>query len=134
MNVFGTEMHLVTFIFSAIISLASGPPSDSTAGRTWFVRGINGLGRMLDKCFKSAGSYYLGEWHFHPFASPSPSSQDIQQMLTIAKDKKYNCPEPIMIILGGDPNTNSNALYVCLFLRSGNIIHMRNISDDVLSK
>ncbi len=115
----------------AIISLVSGPPSDSKSGRTWFIRGINGLRKLLDKCYKSAGSYYLGEWHFHPFASPSPSTQDIQQMLAIAKDRKYNCPEPIMIILGGDPNTNSATLYICVFQRSGSIIHLSNISDGI---
>lgn len=108
----------------AIISLASGAPPDSTAGRTWFARGVKGLRKLLDKCHKTAGSYYLGEWHYHPFASPQPSGHDIKQMIAIARDTKYNCPEPIMIILGGNPESHDYLLYVCIFLRSATIIKL----------
>jgi integrative and conjugative element protein (TIGR02256 family) len=45
--------------------------------------------------------YYLGEWHFHPNASPNPSGQDKRQLMEIANNASYNCPEPIMIIIGG---------------------------------
>lgn len=106
----------------AMVSLASGPPSDSKAGQTWFYRGVKGLDKLLKKCFANAGTYYLGEWHFHPFASPSPSGQDLAQMKIIASDLRYNCPEPIMLILGGDPSSERVNLCAYVILRSNQVI------------
>jgi hypothetical protein len=60
----------------------------------------------------------LGEWHFHPYATPSASADDERQMLTIADDPRYHCPEPILLIMGGDPSGAwTMAAYV--FTRSG---------------
>ncbi|MEQ9442146.1 MAG: Mov34/MPN/PAD-1 family protein [Cyclobacteriaceae bacterium] len=87
----------------ALLTQVVGPTQDSTAGRTWFRRGIKGLQRLIDHYWKSEHSYYLGEWHFHPFAPPAPSSQDLRQMNNIACSHSYNCPEPLLLILGGDP-------------------------------
>ncbi len=78
----------------------TGPPSDSKSGRTWFVRGINGLKKLLYRLWEDK-IYYLGEWHFHPKSKPKPSFQDISQMKKIATDQQYQCPEPILIIIGG---------------------------------
>lgn len=89
----------------AIITKIITSPSDSRAGRTWFHRGIKGLKYLLN-CLWSENIYYLGEWHFHPFASPNPSSVDIKQIKKIALSKDYNCPEPILLIVGGDPKEN----------------------------
>jgi len=72
---------------------------DSTFGRTWFKRGIKGLKRLLINCW-SENQYYLGEWHFHPGNSPSPSRTDIKQMYNICNSTKFNCPEPILLIVG----------------------------------
>jgi hypothetical protein len=47
--------------------------------------------------------HYLGEWHFHPFAAPSPSSIDYSQMAEIAVSRSWRCPEPVLLIIGGDP-------------------------------
>ncbi len=85
---------------TAIISLVTGPPSDSASGFYWFKRGIKGLKQIIEKCWTN-NSYYLGEWHFHPMSSPKPSSQDIKQIREIAFSNQYNCPEPIMLIIGG---------------------------------
>ena len=60
------------------------------------------------------GQYYLGEWHYHPNASSLPSGIDNKQMIKLSRDKKLNCPEPILIIIGGyKDNWSINArLYV----------------------
>ena len=82
------------------------PPTDSRRGRTWFQRGVRGLQKLLDRFWQAERQYYLGEWHFHPYAAPSPSGRDIAQMEDIAGADSYHCPEPLLIILGGDPRAS----------------------------
>jgi hypothetical protein len=48
--------------------------------------------------------FYLGEWHFHPFNDSTPSSTDIDQLKKFSETPSLRCPEPIMVIVGGDPN------------------------------
>lgn len=88
---------------TAEVAIATGPGRDSRAGGTWLVRGIKGLQSVLDHLWSRRAGYYLGEWHFHPGALPEPSGQDVSQMKSIAGSTRYNCPEPVLIILGGDP-------------------------------
>jgi integrative and conjugative element protein (TIGR02256 family) len=91
----------------AIVTGCSEPPEDSKRGMNFFHRGIQGLQKWINKLWKlEQRRYYLGEWHFHPFSNPSPSSTDTKQMKINAKDKSYSCSEPILFIIGGDPNTN----------------------------
>ncbi len=52
------------------------------------------------------GTYYIGEWHFHPFMSPVPSGTDLRQIRAIARDRDYQCPVPILIVVGGDPSAD----------------------------
>jgi len=95
----------------AKISVATAPPPDSEGGRAWFRRGTAGLKRLLDQLWK-IGDYYLGEWHYHPGASPQPSTQDLDQLRIISSDPRYACPEPVMVILGGQPPNHSLAAMV----------------------
>ncbi|MCC6678238.1 MAG: Mov34/MPN/PAD-1 family protein [Phycisphaerales bacterium] len=88
---------------TAIIEIATGPGGDSRAGRAWLIRGVKGLQRLLNSLWSSGGGYYLGEWHFHPGAAPTPSHQDVSQMKVIASSPRYHCPEPVLVILGGEP-------------------------------
>lgn len=85
----------------AEVTEITGPPPDSRAGRTWFVRGVKGVGAWLGKLWKK-NQYYLGEWHFHPSAAPEPSKVDIEQMRKIASAAQCHCPEPILLVVGGD--------------------------------
>jgi integrative and conjugative element protein (TIGR02256 family) len=86
----------------AIVSGVTPAPNDSTSGTTWFHRGISGLQQLLNRLWRRR-EYYLGEWHFHPAATPTPSGVDWQQMRDIAASGSYRCPEPILLIVGGDP-------------------------------
>lgn len=45
------------------------------------------------------GTFFLGTWHTHPLGAPTPSAEDIAQLLRDSTDT--NCPEPVMVILGG---------------------------------
>ena len=48
--------------------------------------------------------FYIGEWHFHPNGTTTPSPQDFTQLSEISESNRYNCPEPIMIIVAGTPS------------------------------
>lgn len=87
----------------AVVTNVSSAPSDSKSGRTWFIRGVRGLQRLVDRFWQRERIYYLGEWHFHPFGSPRPSQTDANQMREIALSLQYHCPEPVLLIIGGDP-------------------------------
>lgn len=79
----------------------SNSPSDSVKKKSFFKRGTKDLQKRLDRLWKE-GYYYLGEWHYHPNSLPNPSSSDIKQMISLSKNKKLNCPEPILVIIGGN--------------------------------
>lgn len=100
----------------ALVQIVTGAPADSKTGRTWFERGIRGLQAKLDLLWRRNGGYYLGEWHFHPFGAPIPSSTDNKQLRKISNSRLYRCPEPLLIILGGDPAATWS-LRCFLFLR-----------------
>lgn len=85
----------------AIISRVTGPPKDSKHGKFFFRRGINGLMSIINKEW-SLGQYYLGEWHFHPNSSSTPSIVDNIQMKKFLINKSLKCPEPILLIVGGN--------------------------------
>ena len=88
---------------TAIVTAITGAPPDSRQGRTWFHRGIRGFQALILGLWARKRHYYLGEWHFHPSGSAEASSVDIRQMKAIACSPSYQCPEPILLIIGGDP-------------------------------
>ena len=88
----------------ALVKVVTNAPSDSLRGSTWFHRGIWGLQERLNRLWYGRQYFYLGEWHFHPNHSAHASSTDIEQMREIAISEQYNCPEPILLICGGNPN------------------------------
>jgi integrative and conjugative element protein (TIGR02256 family) len=86
----------------AVITEVTGPPRDSIASRWSFIRGLHGLQQRINRAWRRR-DYYLGEWHFHPFARPIPSDQDRTQIIAFSIDPAYRCPEPILLVVGGDP-------------------------------
>ena len=88
---------------TALVLKVTPAPPDSRAGRTWFYRGTQGLPRLLDEAWQN-GLYYIGEWHFHPLTDPTPSETDRWQLRDIARDERYYCAEPLLLIFGGHPH------------------------------
>lgn len=84
----------------AVIETITGPPRDSQRGRTWFKRGIKGLGKILEKYWKR-NRFYIGEWHYHPDGEPFPSNKDKNQLKAICLSEDYDCSAPILVIVGG---------------------------------
>ena len=89
--------------YNAIVTDVSASPSDSRRRRTSFDRGVKGLQTWLNRLWEKERRYYLGEWHFHPFASPNASMTDHEQMRRYSKTESLHCPEPVMLVIGGDP-------------------------------
>jgi integrative and conjugative element protein (TIGR02256 family) len=87
----------------AVVTALSGPPEDSIHGPRLFERGTKGIQRWISRLWREQRHFYLGEWHFHPGGAPVPSSDDREQMKRLSKDKKLKCPEPILLIIGGNP-------------------------------
>ena len=79
------------------------PPPDSVAGPSTFIRGTKGVKRELKTLRREKQIFYLGEWHFHPFAAPTPSTVDLSEMRSKKLKRAFHCPEPILLIIGGDP-------------------------------
>lgn len=105
----------------AVITGFSPPPSDSHMGRFSFNRGIAGLQTKIQALWKKKNrEYYLGEWHFHPFASSAASSTDRQQMFAHANKPELQCPEPIMIIIGGNPRHDWD-VNMAVYTRAGDV-------------
>jgi len=90
----------------AIVAEATGPPADSTRLPRRFIRGVQGLQQLLDRLWNRQRLYYLGEWHFHPDSSSLPSQQDLREMLKISRNRLTECPEPLLVIIGGEPDAN----------------------------
>jgi Prokaryotic homologs of the JAB domain len=83
---------------------ATGPPRDSRFWPFAFWRGLRGLRAILATRWEESGTYYLGEWHFHPCMSAEPSGTDLTQMRRFAADPAYRCPKPVLVVVGGDPS------------------------------
>jgi len=88
----------------AVVTDISSAPRDSLRGHFSFIRGIQGLQEWLVSLWQEPiRQYYLGEWHFHPESTATASEEDINQLHKIACSDQYHCPEPILLILGGNP-------------------------------
>ncbi|WP_352875329.1 Mov34/MPN/PAD-1 family protein [Mesorhizobium sp. M0959] len=106
----------------AVIREATGKPRSSIFGWYTFVRKTSGLAALLKKQWRE-NQYYLGEWHSHPSAPPTPSGQDRSTMRAIAGDNGYCCPEPILLIVGG--RDDSREISITVFLRNGQAVQLR---------
>ena len=107
----------------ATITKVCGPPADSRRTRSRFWRGIAGLQALIDRAWKDK-EYYLGEWHYHPSGPSLPSSTDIDQMKRISESEKYNCPEPILVVVGSS-HTLSGSVTAHVFPRGHNAVRLQ---------
>lgn len=78
-----------------------------------FVRGNTGLEEQLIRYYNDfPRKIYLGEWHTHPNAKPTPSKIDLKAMREIENSDSVKISSPILIILGINQNTYSVGAYV----------------------
>lgn len=97
----------------AEITTITRAPAESKRTRCSFMRSTQGIITKLKNAWKKQ-QYYLGEWHYHPNASPKPSGLDLQTMLNLSGSEELHCPEPILLIIGGSPSTWYQYIGVCV--------------------
>lgn len=97
---------------------------DSRGTRTTFVRGVVGLADYFSKLLNGSRGrrHYVGEWHSHPNGSVSPSPTDDCNQLAIANEVKTDCPEAVLVIVGGEVTAFSE---VAVFVYSRNLGKIR---------
>lgn len=86
--------------WAEITDITEAPVNSKRTQRS-FVRSTYGIITKLKSAWRMQ-QYYLGEWHYHPNASPQPSGLDLKTMFDLSKDKELHCPEPILLIIGGN--------------------------------
>jgi integrative and conjugative element protein (TIGR02256 family) len=91
---------------NALVTGVLGPPPDSKSGANWFLRGVTGLQETVGRAWNYRREYYVGEWHFHPENAATASRTDMTQMREISVVPAWKCPEPVLLIIGGDPKSN----------------------------
>ena len=112
----------------AVVTAVSRAPSDSRHGRTHFLRGVRGLQRWIDYLWRRKHHYYLGEWHFHPGGPPRPSFTDTEQMKKFAASPDYQCPEPLLVIIGGTP-PETWTVAACVFPRGQGVVELLRVNE-----
>ncbi len=83
------------------IKLATGPGPNAVQTEALFEKDDLYCQDQLEESLKKFGDkgLYIGEWHYHPTGSHSPSGRDIKSLTDIANQKQYKIDKPIMIIL-----------------------------------
>ncbi len=112
----------------AIVTDFSGPPSDSKRSCASFNRGVQGLKKWLNHIWRGKRHYYLGEWHYHPFASPEASYVDAKQLREHSENGPLVCPEPIMMIVGGNPN-GAWEVKAYVYPKGTELLHMDSVKE-----
>lgn len=93
--------HYSPDLRTAFVEAVTDAPAGSVGSRVSFHRTAGQLPSLLRGLWaREPRQYYLGEWHYHPSTSTAPSGPDTKQMQGIAANAKYQCPEPVLVILG----------------------------------
>jgi len=84
-----------------VINKATEPGPKATKQENYFLKDEEFTQKELEKAFRKLGSkgLYLGEWHYHPRGTNSPSGIDIKSLTEIAKQDTYRIALPLLIIL-----------------------------------
>ena len=88
-----------TFDFPVIRVVEASLPQ--TGDRRWtilFIPDRIQQRRMIKKRFRD-GLHFLGEWHTHPLAKPSPSSLDLQSMSDAFRKSRHELNWFVMVIV-----------------------------------
>jgi len=84
-----------------VIRKATLPGPKAIKKETYFLKDEEFTQKELENSFQNFGSegLYLGEWHYHPQGTNSPSGIDVKSLTEIAKQDTYRIDSPLLIIL-----------------------------------
>jgi integrative and conjugative element protein (TIGR02256 family) len=79
--------------------------------RARFYRPPDDVDGQLARIYEESGglTHYLGEWHTHPDAAPTPSPTDVSTLRGLARSRSVATDTPFMIVIGGDFETTATA-------------------------
>ncbi len=79
--------------------------------RARFYRPPDDVDGQLARIYEESGglTHYLGEWHTHPEAAPTPSPTDLSTLRGLARSRSVATDTPFMVILGGSFRTTDTA-------------------------
>lgn len=79
--------------------------------RVRFYRPPDDVDGQLARIYEESGglTHYLGEWHTHPDAAPTPSPTDLSTLRGLARSRSVATDTPFMVILGGNLQTAASA-------------------------
>lgn len=83
-----------------------GPGPNARHGPTGFHPDSTWQEQVIADLYQDSGRRlsYLGDWHTHPRGVARPSRLDRATLRTIARHPPARCPQPLMLILGGEPD------------------------------
>jgi len=84
-----------------IIRKTTVPGPNAIKKESYFLKDKEFTQKELENAFQNFGSkgLYLGEWHYHPQGTNSPSGIDVKSLTEIAKQDTYRIDSPLLIIL-----------------------------------
>ncbi|MFN8578868.1 MAG: Mov34/MPN/PAD-1 family protein [Candidatus Sericytochromatia bacterium] len=88
--------------FDAYITNIVEISNDSKGTNNRFIRGTKGLKKFFSQLKSTQNQHYIGEWHSHPDYYSIPSNIDDNSQFDISNNEKVNCPECLLLIIGGD--------------------------------
>lgn len=90
--------------FIATIKDLAPLAEDSYGSHRYFVRGVKALAQYFTRVFKKSNGlmHYVGDWHSHPNSVANPSPMDDENQSAVSADLAADCPESILLILGGN--------------------------------
>jgi integrative and conjugative element protein (TIGR02256 family) len=85
-----------------IIDLATTPNRRDKAGPYYFDRSRAAAQEVVDRLWGESGGEknYLGEWHSHPIAHPSPSGRDRQMIRNMFRQSKLEVEFLFLVVIG----------------------------------
>lgn len=87
---------------NAVVAQILGPGPNAKHGFFSFEPDFEWQVEQGRRIYKSSNRCiaYIGDWHTHPFASPSPSWTDRKAAKQISEDSGFRAPEPLSLIIG----------------------------------
>jgi integrative and conjugative element protein (TIGR02256 family) len=85
-----------------VVDQAVGPSPGDRRGRYFFFRARRSAQIIINQAWNASRQTlnYLGEWHTHPEADPSPSAVDRRDWAQIAARSGFEQPSLLFVIVG----------------------------------
>lgn len=101
---------------NTVIVEATGPKPRDRRARCLFIPN-RWLQRQEIQTLHRSGKHFVGDWHTHPEAVPSPSGEDVAAMIDCFRKSRHELHAFIMVIVG--TSESPEGLYVGLVDGSG---------------